>query len=135
AWRAKKSLAPAKESHRPPDQQADHYQIDEEGAEPGEVVLPSHVAYAEDERRGEGAGNRSQSADGDDDEDIHKIGQRERRIQSDDLDRQRAAQAGEPAAERKGDHEGAVEVDAQPARHALVIHGGAALTAEAGVLQ
>ncbi len=37
---------------------------------------------------------------------------------------------GEAAAERKGDGEQPVDIDAEPARHALVVHRGAHLRAE-----
>ena len=40
---------------------------------------------------------------------------------------------GEAAAEREGEHEGAVDVDAQAARHALVVDRRAHLGAEARV--
>ena len=56
-------------------------------------------------------------------------------IQADDLDGERAAEAGKPAAERKGDRERRVDVDAETARHALVVDGGAHLGAEARVLE
>ena len=58
-----------------------------------------------------------------------------KRIETDDLDGQRAAEPGEPGAEREGDGEGAVDIDAEAARHALVVDRGAHLGAEAGVFQ
>ena len=42
---------------------------------------------------------------------------------------------GKPAAEREGDGERAVDVDAEPARHALVVDRGAHLRAEARVFE
>ena len=60
---------------------------------------------------------------------------REGGIEPDDLDGQRAAEAGEAAAEREGDGEGAVDIDAEAARHALVVDRGAHLGAEAGVFE
>ncbi len=68
----------------------------------------------------------------DHDQHIDEVGQRERRIEPDHRDGERAAEAGKPAAERKGDREQAVDVDAEPARHALIVHRGAHLRAEAG---
>ena len=56
-------------------------------------------------------------------------------IEADDLDGERAAEAGEPAAEREGDGEDAIDVDAEAARHALVVDRGAHLRAEAGVFE
>src|SRR5262249_31837024 len=56
-------------------------------------------------------------------------------IEPDDLDGERAAEAREPAAERKSDGEHAIDVDAEPARHALVVDRGAHLRAEAGVFE
>ncbi len=60
---------------------------------------------------------------------------REGGIEADDLDRERAAETGEPAAEREGDREDALDVDAEAARHALVVDGGAHLGAEARVFE
>ena len=71
----------------------------------------------------------------DHDQHIDQIGEREGRLEADNLDRERAAEAGEPGAEREGQRERAIDVDAEPARHALVIDRGAHLLAEAGKLQ
>ena len=49
--------------------------------------------------------------------------------------RETAAESGKPAAERKRDGEKRVDVDAESARHALVVHRGAHLRAEAGRIQ
>jgi hypothetical protein len=57
------------------------------------------------------------------------------RIEADDLDRKRAAEAGQAAAEREGEREGRVHVDAEPTRHALVVDRGADLRTEAGVFE
>ena len=81
---------------------------------------------------GERAADRAKAADRDDDQHIDEIGQRERRIEADDVDGERAAEPGKPAAEREGDGEGGVDIDAEPARHALVVDRGADLRAEAG---
>src|SRR5438094_981992 len=51
------------------------------------------------------------------------------------LDAERAAQPRQPAAEGEGDGERAVDVDAQAARHALVVDRSPHLRAEARVFQ
>ncbi len=56
-------------------------------------------------------------------------------IEPDDLDGQRAAEPRKPAAQRKGDGEDAIDIDAEAARHALVVDRGAHLRAEAGVFE
>ena len=56
-------------------------------------------------------------------------------VEADDLDRECAAEAGQPAAEGEGDREGAVHVHAEAARHAWVVHRRAHLRAEARVFQ
>src|ERR1051325_6064376 len=121
ACRWKYSLALAKEAHWPPHEQADHHEVNDKGAKPGEVVLARHVAHAENQRRGERAADRAEAADGHDDQHVDEVRQRERVIEPDDLDRGGATKTGEAAAEREGDHERAVDVDAEAARHALVV--------------
>ena len=56
-------------------------------------------------------------------------------IEADDLDGKRAAEAGETAAERKCNGKYRLDVDAEAARHALIVDGGAYLRAEVRVLQ
>ena len=84
---------------------------------------------------GERAADRAQAADRDHDQHVHQVGEGEGRVEADHLDGERAAQPGEAAAEREGEHEGAVDVDAQAARHALVVDRRAHPRAEAGVLE
>ena len=57
------------------------------------------------------------------------------RIEADDLDGERAAEPGEPAAQREGDREPPVDVDPEPARHALVVDRGAHLRPETRVFE
>ena len=57
----------------------------------------------------------------DHDQHVDQIFEREIGIEADDLDAKRAAQSGEPAAERKGDGEYRIDVEAEPARHALIV--------------
>ena len=56
-------------------------------------------------------------------------------IEADDLDRQRAAEPGQAAAQRKGDGKNLVDVDTERACHALVVDRGAHLRAEARVFE
>src|SRR5262249_46026826 len=79
--------------------------------------------------------DRAEPADGNHDQDVDEIGEGKCVIEPDDLDGERAAETGKPAAERKSDGEDAIDVDAQPPRHALVVDRGAHLRAEAGVFE
>ena len=119
----------------PPHQQAEHHQIDQERADRREIIFAGHVADAEQHGGGEGAADRAEAADRDHDQHVDEISERKRRIEADDVDGERAAEAGKPAAEREGDGERAIDVDAEPARHALVVDRGAHLGAEAGVFE
>ena len=56
-------------------------------------------------------------------------------IEADDLDGKRPTEAGKTAAEREGDGEDAIDIDAEAARHALVVDRRAHLRAEAGVFE
>ena len=87
-------------------------------------LTPSSMAATND------PGNRAEPADRNDNQHINEIGQRERRIEPEHGDGERAAEAGKTAAERKGDREQAVDVDAEAARHALIVHRRAHLRAE-----
>ncbi len=56
-------------------------------------------------------------------------------VETDDFDRQRAAQTRQSAAEREGDREYPLHVHPQPLRHPLVVDGRANLRAEPRALQ
>src|SRR5712664_4954469 len=90
---AKNWLAFAKQACRTPHEQSNHYEIDQECPEPGEVVLARHVADAEHQGGGERAADRPQAADRDHDQHVDEVGQGESMVEADDLDRERAAQA------------------------------------------
>src|ERR1700722_8027139 len=98
-------LAPPEDAGRPPHQQHDHHQIDEEGADGRDVILAGNVADAEQHRGGKRTGNRTEAADRYDDQDVNEIGQGKRRIEPDQFYGQRAAEAGKPAAEGEGNCE------------------------------
>src|SRR4030088_3610385 len=115
------ALASPEQADRPPHQQRDHDEIDEKRAELGKIIFAGHVADAEEGRGNEGAGNRAEPADRDHDQDIDQVGEGEGVIEADYLDGKRPAEAGKTAAERKGDGEDAIDIDAEAARHALVV--------------
>src|SRR3954464_14180607 len=89
-WRRLPS-APSEQPDRPPHQQRDHDEIDEERAEAGHVILPCDIADADYARGSERSADRAEPADRHHDKHIDQIGEREGWIEPDDLDRQRAA--------------------------------------------
>src|SRR6267143_539604 len=116
-WR----LALSKQARRAPHQDADHYEVDEKGPQPGKIIFARHVADAEHRGGGERAADRAQAADRDDDQHVDEVSEGEGMVKADHLDGERAAQPRQSAAEGEGDGERAVDVDAQAARHALVV--------------
>ena len=115
---------PAARANRPcgrQDQHDDHDGVDDEGAELRDVVLAGDVADADQERGEERSGDARGAADRHHDQEIDHEFQREGRVEAEDLRAERAAEAGEAGAEREGEREHAVDVDAEPARHARVI--------------
>src|SRR5216683_3122564 len=126
-WR----LALSKQARRAPHQDADHYEVDEKGPQPGKIIFARHVADAEHR----GGADRAQAADRDDDQHVDEVSEGEGMVEADHLDGERAAEARQPAAEGEGDGERAVDVDAQAARHALVVDRSPHLRAEARVFQ
>ena len=74
---------------------------------------------------------RRRAADRDDDQEVDHELEREDRIEAEDLGAQRAAEAGQPAAEREGEGEHLRHVDAEAARDARVVDRGAQAAAEA----
>src|SRR5262249_56887581 len=96
-------------------------------------IFAGHVADSEQARGDERASDGAEPADGNHDQDVDEIGEGKCVIEPDDLDGERAAEAREPAAERKGDGEHAIDVDAQPARHALVVDRAPYLPAQPAV--
>src|SRR5262249_54942542 len=114
------TLASPEQPDRPPHQQRHHDEIDQKRAKLGKIIFAGNGVEAERARGGEGAADGAEPADGNHDQDVDEIGEGKCVIEADDLDGKRAAEARKPAAERKSDGEDAVDVDAQPARHALV---------------
>src|SRR5947208_3384676 len=82
-----------------------------------------------------GMAERDDAADGDHDQHIDEITEGECWIEADDLNRERAAKAREAAAKGEREHERTVDVDAEAARHALVVDRRAHLRTKAGFLQ
>src|SRR5262249_31322148 len=112
----------------------DHDEIDEKGAELGKIILAGHVGDAEQACREKRAADRAEAADRYYDQHIDEIGEGEGMIEADDLDRERAAEPGEAAAERKGHRERGAEAEAEPGAHALMAARRAPLRAKTRVL-
>src|SRR6266536_5371546 len=66
---------------RPPHQQRDHDQINEECAEPGHVVFAGEIADADQACGNERSTDRAEAADRDDDQHVDEIRERERWIE------------------------------------------------------
>ena len=73
---------------------------------------------------------RARAADHHDHQEVDQVLERERRIQAQHVDGQRAAQPRQPRAERKRDAEQQADVDAHAGRRLLVVDRGAQLRAE-----
>src|SRR4030088_2362720 len=118
------------------DQQDQHGQrVDEKAAGVGEHVFAGGVADAEQDRGHQRALEAAESADRHHQQEEHQIENRKARREGEELDREAAAQRGEPAAEREGEGEQSVDVDADRLRHAPVIDRGADLGPDIGALE
>src|SRR5579883_173043 len=120
---------------RAPQQHDDHDAVDDEGAERGQIIFAGDVADAEQDRGDERARDAGGAADRDDDEKVDEVLEREDRIEAEDLRAERAAERSEPGAEREGETEHCADIDAEPARDALVVDRGAQPAAEPGLGQ
>src|SRR5437660_8950733 len=105
---------------RPPDQDHDHDGVDDERTELRHVVLAGDVADPEHERGEERTGDARRAADRHYDQEVDHELQRKGRIEPEDFRPERAAEAGETGAEREGDGEDAVDVDAEAAGDARI---------------
>src|SRR5450830_83663 len=118
------------QSLRPPDQHDDHDGVDDEGAESRHVIFAGDVADAEQERCEEGSGDARRAADRHYDQKVDHEFKREGRIEAEDLDTERAAEPGQAGTESEGEREYPIDIDAETARHPLIIDGGAQAAAE-----
>ena len=86
----------------------------------GPVIFPSDVEHTQKQRPEQRSEDPVRAADSDHDEKGHQEFHRKRRIDAaDDIGGQRSAQSGKPAADREGDGEDAVDIDARaPERRA-----------------
>ena len=87
---------------RPPQQDADRRRVDQERAELGDPVLARGVGDADQQRGDERAAQAAQAADRDHDQEVHQVLERIAPVHRQDVGAERAAQAGEAAAEREG---------------------------------
>src|SRR5688500_1348617 len=101
---------PSEQAERTHEQDRHQEQVDQEAAHLGHEILAGDVADAKQGRRGEGAGDRTESADSDDDQHIDEIMEAEGWIETDDLDCKRAAESGKTAAERESHGENGINV-------------------------
>ena len=97
----------------------------------GDVVFAGDVGDAEQQRGDERAGDARRAADRHDDQEVDHELERKVRIEAEDLGAERAAEAGEARADREGDGEHRIDVDAEAARHARVVDRRAQAAAEA----
>src|SRR5258705_492330 len=137
--------AAGKQTLRAQDQDHDHDGIDHESTDVRNVdddsaylgVVPTvvfahYVCDAKQDRGKERPGDARRAAYRDDDEEVDHVFERKDGIEAENLRAQGAAEAGEPRADRKRDGEHRPHIDAEPARLALIVHGGAQPAAEAG---
>src|SRR3981189_2395155 len=118
------------------DQQDQHRQrVDEKAAGGGEHVFAGGIADAEQDGGHQRALEAAEATDRDHQQEEHQIEHRKARGEAEELDREPAAERREPAADRKGEREQPVDVDADRLRHAPVVDRGADLGAELGALK
>ena len=82
-----------------------------------------------------GPRDAAEPADRDHDQEIDQLSERIARNDRKELGAERAAERGEPAAEREGEVNSRDGIDADRLRHAQIVDGGADLRAEAGALE
>src|SRR3984957_19620978 len=133
--RRRSRLFLSKQSLRSPQQQQDGERIDENGAALGQIEFQYEIEHAQDQRGVIDAHHAAEPADRHRDQEIHQIFERVLRIEPQKFGAQPAADSGHAAAERKGDGEQPVDIDAERFRHAAVVDGGANLGANAGALE
>jgi hypothetical protein len=95
------------------------------------IIFAGNVADAEQDRGQERTGDTRRAAHGHDDQKVDHVFERKDRIETKDLGAERAAKAGEPRADRERQPEHHADVDAEAARHALIIDRRAQPAAEA----
>src|SRR6185312_4183274 len=109
--------------------------IDQEVARLREHVFAAGVDDADHQRRQQRALETAEAADGDYDEEQHQIQDCEIRRQAEQLDGEPAAKRGKPGAQREGEREQPVDIDADRLGHAPVVDRGADLGADIGALK
>src|SRR4029077_3522200 len=114
---------------RTPQQEKNGERVDEDGAPLGQVKLEHEIEYAEQQRGVIDADHAAEAADRHHDQKIHQIFERVLRIEAEKFRAEPAAERRHAAAEREGDGEQPVDVDAKRFRHAAVVDGGANLGA------
>ena len=87
---------------RPPQQDADRGGVNEESAELGHPVFARGIGDADEQRGDERAAQAAEAADGDHDQEVHQVLERIGPLHRQDVGAERAAEAGEAAAEREG---------------------------------
>src|SRR5690349_20243894 len=118
------------------DEQDQHRdRIDDEAAGACVDVLAGGVAHAEQDRGGERALEAAEAADRDHQQEEHEIKHREARGEPEQVDGEAAAERREPAADREGEGEQPVDIDADRLRDAAVVDGGADFCPDIGALE
>src|SRR5450631_3819668 len=121
------------QSLRPPDQHDNHDGVDDEGAERRHVIFAGDVADAEQKRGEKRASNARCAPDRHHDQKVDHEFEREAWVETQDLDTERATEAGQARPKGESERENPIDVDAEPARHPSIVDGGAQAAAEARV--
>src|SRR5215467_6058113 len=131
---AKDLLAPIKPRRL---DEEDQYRdcIDEESAGVGVEVLAPGVEDPKHDRRHQCALEATQPADGNHKQEKHEIDDGKARRQTEQRDRQPAADRRQSAADGKGEREQSVDIDPDRLRHPPIVDRGANLRPEVGALE
>src|SRR6476620_8684516 len=116
---------------RAENQDSDHDRVDDESADRRHVIFAGYVGDAEKQRRKERSGDRCRATDGDDDQKVDHEFERERRIDIEEGRAERPAETGKAGAHRECQRKYPAHIDAEAARDALIVNGGAQPAAEA----
>ena len=128
-------VAPSEQALRPPQQQQDRERENEQRAALRQVELEREVEHADQQRCVEHAGDLPEPADRDHDQEVDQVFERVLRIEAEELGAEPAAERRHAAAEREGDGEQAIDIDADRFGHAPVVDGGADLGADPRALE
>src|SRR5579883_3672987 len=121
---------------RRPDEQ-DHHRdrVDEKAAGPRIDILAAGIADAEQDGGDQRALQAAEAAHRDDQQEEHEVEHGEARREPEQLDREAAAERRKAAADREGEREQAIDIDADRLGHAPIVDRGADAGADIGALE